>query len=257
MALRDAVHTSHAARIVDRAVERVDARGLAMIGTFGTADALGGVDDRFEDGETREESQERADGADGVAPQTAVADSEESDEQKRDNGDEKRGREADPDIDMIESVATEMFGEKSEEVVEADIDRLENVGSDTSEEAIGVDESGQCAEANDDSHHKKGQHHIAKNGVRFAIVETVLVPTTGEMCAEILHKAQRAEDRAIDAAAEEGEQQQGDKHNDVGRKDGGGELSSGQPREIGVKKSRQVEEKENEAYKKEGSEKDA
>ena len=74
LALVQTVATDHAARIVDRSVLEIDGLGFAVLFAHAAVLALAFVETHLEQRKTREETQRGADGADGVAVDSAFPD---------------------------------------------------------------------------------------------------------------------------------------------------------------------------------------
>lgn len=139
-AFPDAVHTGHAAAVIDCVVFGVDTRGFAVAGARLTAVAFVGVDYRAEERESRQKSQYGAYGANGVAIGTSVAPSQYDDDYQCGDGDEESGKAFEPYLGRVEGVAVDMLGYGCEQVVAPSVNGCEQVGGDAAVGAVWLDE---------------------------------------------------------------------------------------------------------------------
>ena len=164
-------------------------------------DALVGVDLDAEKAELAHQTQQRAHGADGVAPQAAVHEAHEADDHEGDDGNDQRQARG------------------------VDVGHHAGVG------AIGGYEGRDGVEAEDHQQHEERQHGVAQPVGGLAIAEGTALAENElvEPGEDVLEDAHGADDGTIEAADEEGHQQDGHDHYHVECQHGREELHLGHP----------------------------
>ena len=236
-------------------VGHVDAAGLAVAFAEAAAVALILVKHRTVEREMADIAQYGAHGADGVAVGAAVAPGQDADNQQRHSCHGNGDGGAHPNVDRIEGVALVVLGNGGQAVVGPQVEGLHQVGGDAPVGTVGGNQDGQTVEPGNHEHEEEQQHQAAQHATRWRI--GIFVGQLGLLAAEqlalaqpgydVLHDAQGADDGAVDAPQEQGEQHQGDHDGDVQRQDGGQELSLGHPTEIVAGRAGEVEEQERQA----------
>ena len=244
VAILEAVHTDHAAGVVDPVFGRIDAGRLAFARADGAAVAFVRVNHGFVEGIFRKQPEERTHRTDGVAPGASAApgqDENQCEEGRRSD----EGRQAlDVNLCRIECVAVPMLGNQGQQVVHAAIDGGEKFGGDPAEGAVGLDQRCNGGQAAEQKHDEDGQQAVAQPVPGGAVTVAGLFLFARKPADDVLRDAQRAEDRAVDAAENEGQQYQCDDHAGIERQDGRHQLDSGQCAEPGVERPREVEKQE-------------
>ena len=237
LAFRQAVHTSHAARIVDAVVLDVDARGLAVLLAFVAVLAAVGVDDGAEQREARHQAQHRSHGADGAAPRATAAKGKEPHHDKRGDGDDERDAALEPHVDLIEGIAAGTLGKAGKYVVEPQADRLQEVGGYAAIGAVRGYEYGYRVESEQHKRDEKHEQRVAQPAVLADVVEAALLDLAGNEVETVLHHAQRTHNRAVEAPEEQGDQQDEGHYDEVAGQHCRQELHLGHPAEIVVQHS--------------------
>ena len=214
------------------------------------------VDHRPKHGEAGEETQGRADGADGVAPGTSVLPRQDDDYHKGDGGYDERGQAPQPDFLGIESVAVGSFRQGGEQIVDPDINRLEQVLDDAAPRAVRGQQGYERLHARNEGDDEQNPHAVAEpfDFGAVAIRLAILLPAFAryvEMRHAVLKHAQRADDGAIDASENEGQQDKADDDGDIDGQHGRQELDLRHPTEPSMQRPGEVQEQQRDAQPKE------
>ena len=248
-ALVHAVHAGHAAAVIDAVVFHVDARSLAAAGAEVALHTLVRVDDGLEPRPAGHEAQHRAHGTDGVAVGASAAPGQHGDDHESDHGDEEGRQTLHPHRGFIESIAVDAFGHVGQQIVSPSVERGEQILRDASVGAVGGEQGRQRADARHERNDEERQHAPAQPTLfrRIAEAVTTLFRASAQPGNDVLHHAQRTNDRTIYAPEDQG---QGDKKHDdshIQRQHGGQELDACHPAQPGVHRPREVEEEQRDA----------
>ena len=130
LAVVETIHTSHASAIVYLVVLEVDACRLAAASAEATVLTHLGIDDRAEEGETREESQDRSYRTNRITISSAISPSQNHHDDEGYRSDDKSRKTLDPNIRRIERIAVHVLSDESQEVVAPTIEWSQEVGGD-------------------------------------------------------------------------------------------------------------------------------
>ena len=246
VALAETVSANHAARVIDFHIFEVDARSLAVAGTFAALAAFVGIEAHFKKREAGEKSEDCADGADGVAISATAVEGEGENYHENGDCDYERGQRAHPNVDGVEGVTFVMFGNGGEQVVAGFVGGFENVGHDDAKTAVRLKQSHERARAEEESGDKHEEEAVAQP-FPFGR-EGVAVLFSAKTRHNVLHDAQRTNHRAIDAAENERQDDKDGYNGEIQGKQGRQELDFGGPAEPEVQDTRNVEEKERDSH---------
>ena len=226
---------------------RVDTRRLAVAGAKFAAVTLRRIETRLEQRVAGEESQHRTHGTDRIAVSTPAAPGKDKEHDERYDGNEERREALYPHVDRIESIAVHAFGDVCQQVVAPRVDRGQQVRSDASIGAVRREQRTDAREHRCNEHH---EHRPAQPGERRGVAEAVamLFAFPGGPRNDVLHHAQRADDRTIDTA-EEKRQDHEERHNaDVEGQQGRQELDFGHPAEPRMERPGKIEEQQRDQH---------
>ena len=135
-----------------------------------------------------------------------------------------------------------MLSNSCKSIVAPFIKRAQQVHHDAAETAVGSQQSHKRAEACNDSKDEQHQHRITQPAYlgRIAVVPYLFILSRAQARKDVLHDAQRADDRTIDAAKNEGEHDEGNYDAHIQCQHSWQELYLCQPAEVGVEESTDV-----------------
>ena len=250
-AVFEAVHTGHAAAVINFMRRRVDTRRLAVAGAELASVALRGVEMRFEQRVAGEESQHRAHRTDRITIGAAAAPRKNKQHGERHDGNKQRGETLHPDVDRIEGVAVHAPGDVCQQVVAPRVDRGQQVRGDAAVGAVRREQRTDTRQHRRDEH---DEHPPAQpgegGGVREAV--PVLSALPGGPRNDVLHHPQRADDRTVHAAEKKRQDHQERHDADIQGQQGGQELDFRHPAEPRVKRSGKIEEQQRRQHEEKG-----
>ena len=230
---------------------RVDARGLAVAGAELAAVALRDVEARLEQRVAGEESQHRTYRTDRIAVRAPVAPREDKEYDERYDGDEERGEALHPDIDRIEGVAVHALGDVCQQVVAPRINRSQQVRGDAAVGAVRREQRTDARQHRGDEH---DEHSPAQPGEGGGVREAVPVfsALAGSPRNDVLHHAQRTDDRTVHAAEKKRQDHQERHDADIQGQQGGQELDFRHPAQPRVERSGKIEEQQRRQHEEKG-----
>ena len=205
LALVYAVEAVHAAGMVNvlRILAYGDALGLAVELAGLAVLALVVVYQGTEHGEAGEETEGGAHRADAVAVGSAALEGQGHHYRQRYHGHHEGGYAAHPHLLLIEGIAAGAFREVGQQVVSPQIHGLQQVLDHAAVGAVRGQEGHQGLYAGHQGHHKEGPHAVAQPFVFFLVVIRLLAPAGSQPGNPVLEHAQRANHRAVHAAADQ------------------------------------------------------
>ena len=217
----------------------VDAGGFAVALAFATVLALLGVDVYLEERLLADESEQRSDGTNRVAPSASVLPGQYCDDAQTQQGYHKRTDALEPDVNRIECVTVVMFCNRCQAVVRQLVERSEDGRYDAAISAVGEDESAQPGNAQSQRGACHNQHGVAQHMLCGRVVVLVLLPAQpGD---EVLHHAKRTDDGAVDAPRQQREGDDEEQSPDVQSQQRWNELDFGHPSQVGLRSSCEVQ----------------
>ena len=238
----DAVATDNTAGVIDAVILEIDAGSLARLGTGRTIAAFLHVETNLQEREPREKTEEGADRTDGVAVGAATAPGKDEEKDKGHSCYDECRQTAKPDVGGIKGVAIVVLSDGGEAVVTPFVKGAQQVNYDAAKTAVGSQQGDEGAEAGDERHDEKCKHGIAEPAYlgRIAVVPYLFILSRAQARKDVLHDAQRADDRTIDAAKNEGEHDEGNYDAHIQCQHSWQELYLCQPAEVGVEESTDV-----------------
>ena len=254
-----AVETNHATAMVDGSGIDIDTGGLAIFFAMVAPDAYIQVQDRAEEGEPREESQRRAHRAEGIAPSPAVFPGQDRHGHQGGQGNQEGRQAAQPDLAGIEGIAASPFGYPGQQVVAPDVQGLEKILDDPSPGAVRGQQCHEDMYAGQQGRHEQHPNPIPEPFPFGRGRKTRLFPlaAAAQVRYDILPDAQGADDGAVHAAEQEGQQEQAHDDGQVQGQDGREELDLGHPAQPNMQGAGNIQQQQRDADKKQGRQGDS
>ena len=234
VAFLQAVAAGHATRVVHLVRLEIDARGLAILGAHAAWLALVDVKIHFEPREARNQREESAHGADGVAIGASAAPCQHSDDDKRRQSNQEGGQTLHPHVHAVECVAVHAVGNCRQQVVAPLIDGQQQVGHHAAIAAIRCQQRYYNVNAGNKGNDEQHQHAIAQPPQFGACGEAVLFAFAMNPRHDVLEDAQRTDDRTINAPEDERQCRQRQNDPQVEGKHCGQELDACRPTQVMV-----------------------
>jgi hypothetical protein len=226
----------------------LNALGLAMELAGLAVLALVVVNDRTEHGKAGEEAQRGAHGADIVAIGAAAPESQNPHHDQRDKGYNQGGKAAEPYLLVIEGIASSPFREAGQQVVAPNIDRLQKVLDHTAVSTVRGQKGDEYMDTGHKGYHIQGPHPIADSLHSLSVLERLFAAMGPKPGNAVLEDAQRADDRTIHAAENQGKQHKGHDYPHIQGQYGREELDFGHPTQIAMQRPCEIQKKEGDPY---------
>ena len=178
----------------------IDARRFAVLRAERAVLALVLVEMNLQERETGKETEHRAYRTDGVAVGASASPGQDEEDDYRRKGYDEHGQRLHPHVDAVEGVAFGSFGDACQHVVAQHVKRLENAGHDASKGAVGRQQLDKAAYAGDDGDDEERRHDVAQPFLLRRVGVAVLLRLLAQPSEDVLHDAQRTDDRAVDAS---------------------------------------------------------